>query len=151
MAIAYRITKTKYATDHSGQGAALYGGRWNSKSIAMLYASEYISLATLEVLANASNIQMKESFSLITYDIPDSLILHLDKSTLPASWKDYPLSSATREIGDSFIEDGKYMAMKVPSALITLEHNYLIHAGHKEIKRLKILVTTTFQFDERLV
>ena len=94
---------------------------------------------------------MTEPFSLITYNIPDSLITNLDKSLLPTSWKDYPLTSATSEIGDAFIEEGKYMAMKVPSAITILEHNYLINPGYKEINKLKIVSKTMFYFDERLV
>ena len=47
--IVYRITKSPYRKDLSGMGAKLYGGRWNSKGIPLIYCSESRALAYAEV------------------------------------------------------------------------------------------------------
>ena len=56
MITAWRITKT---TDirkaFSGEGSRLYGGRWNSKGIAVDYAAATRSLAMLEILVHMRN------------------------------------------------------------------------------------------------
>ena len=50
--IVYRITNSLYSNDITGTGAKLMGGRWNSKGVPLLYVSEHISLAVLEMLVN---------------------------------------------------------------------------------------------------
>ena len=44
----------KYRPD-SGKGAALYGGRWNSVGIEVVYTSSHISLAILEILVRQAH------------------------------------------------------------------------------------------------
>ncbi len=48
----YRFTHKKFAGELSGTGARLVGGRWNPVGVSVVYTSESISLALLEVLAN---------------------------------------------------------------------------------------------------
>jgi RES domain-containing protein len=55
--ILYRFAHRKFAKDLSGTGARLKGGRWNPPGIPVIYTSENISLALLEILANAQTIE----------------------------------------------------------------------------------------------
>ncbi|MBK7637232.1 MAG: RES family NAD+ phosphorylase [Saprospiraceae bacterium] len=48
----YRICRSKYSNDLSGEGAKLYGGRWNRPGIAALYTSESRALALLELIVH---------------------------------------------------------------------------------------------------
>ena len=51
--VAWRIFKPKHeATAFTGEGARLYGGRWNSKGTSMVYAASSQSLAALELLVH---------------------------------------------------------------------------------------------------
>ena len=51
MRTGWRIVKTKYAAQaFDGEGARLYGGRWNSPGLRMVYNSENVALAALEIL-----------------------------------------------------------------------------------------------------
>ena len=53
MVTAYRIFKSKHAARwFDGEGAFLFGGRWNSPGTRLLYASSALSLAALEMLVN---------------------------------------------------------------------------------------------------
>jgi len=46
--LVYRIGRTKYADDLKGEGAGLFGGRWNNKTVGCVYASETRALGLLE-------------------------------------------------------------------------------------------------------
>ena len=52
----WRIVSVRHARApseaFSGRGAELFGGRWNAKGTAMVYASESIALAALETLVH---------------------------------------------------------------------------------------------------
>lgn len=49
--ITYRIVRQKYA-DLAGEGARLYGGRFNPIGIPAVYSSQSISLSLLEILVH---------------------------------------------------------------------------------------------------
>jgi RES domain-containing protein len=45
----YRQSKAKFSNDLSGKGAVQSGGRWNSKGVAVAYASGSRALCTTEI------------------------------------------------------------------------------------------------------
>src|ERR1700739_4951597 len=50
---AWRITRARKSAEAlSGEGARIYGGRWNSPGIRMVYTAGSRSLAILEILAH---------------------------------------------------------------------------------------------------
>jgi RES domain-containing protein len=53
-------------------------------------------------------------------------------------------------IGDKFLKDSKFLVLKVPSATVQGEFNYLINPRHKNFDQIKILKIENFNFDERL-
>ena len=53
----YRIGKNKYIKDLSGDGARLYGGRWNYQGYRVLYASESLALAILEYITKTGAVE----------------------------------------------------------------------------------------------
>jgi RES domain-containing protein len=147
----YRLSKEKYKTDLSGKGAELAGGRWNSKGIPMLYTSESRALCTAEIAVHTPLGILPTDYHLVTIEIPDTFeILELDTTTLPSDWKTSPPLGSTQDLGDEFINHGKYLIMKVPSAVIQGDFNYLFNPMHKLISEVKIKATEPFEFDERL-
>ena len=145
----YRFTSERYKNDISGQGARLYGGRWNSKGIPAVYTSESISLSLLEVLAHAVQYDdLKKSF-LMTLSVPDDASVYkIPVAKLDSLWitdTDY-----TKFIGDAFLRDNKYLLLQVPSAVVKTEFNYIINPLHKNFKKLKLVSSKLFEFDSRL-
>ena len=72
----YRITKDRYANDLSGNGARLYGGRWNSKGVPVVYAGEHRSLCLLEFLVHVPPDVLPSDMSMVTIRIPGGLPLY---------------------------------------------------------------------------
>jgi RES domain-containing protein len=148
---AWRILKTRYSADaFSGEGARLYGGRWNSSGIAMVYTAGSKSLATLELLVHVENTSVLPSFSICPVDFDDSLVELLDPATLPPDWRQSPLPISLQAVGDDWISRGSAVVLRVPSAVIESEYNYLINPAHLDFKKLVIGSKEVFM-DPRLI
>jgi RES domain-containing protein len=148
---AWRIVKTRFEADaFSGEGARLYGGRWNSPGISMVYVAASKSLATLELLVHLDNSSVLASYSVCTVDFDESLIESLDPATLPSDWRESPAPRSLQLIGDDWISRGSSVVLSVPSAIIDTENNYLINPAHKNFKKLMIGKMEMFKIDHRL-
>jgi RES domain-containing protein len=147
--IIYRFADSKFKDDLSGEGARLYGGRWNSQGSAMLYATEHISLGVLEIMVNHRLIEnSKSNFYLIELEIPYEAIKTLSNTSLKEKW--YDDNEYTQFIGDQFLQDTSIWILRVPSAVIAEEHNFIINPTHKGFKQLKHKQSRPYDIDKRL-
>jgi RES domain-containing protein len=147
--IVYRLATASYKDDLSGTGAKLYGGRWNSVGIPILYSTENISLAVLEILVRADKHTIPDSYHLIKINIPTTIeTVLISKEKLKKGWKND--IGYTQWMGDEFIKSNQGLLLKVPSAIVDEENNYLLNSNHKDFQRVKILKTSIFRFDKRL-
>ena len=147
--IVYRLSLDVYKDDVTGTGAKLYGGRWNSAGVPALYSTESISLAVLEILVRIDRKNIPLHHYLLQIEIPDTEIpISIPKSKLKAGWKDdLPL---TQWIGSEFLNAGDAMILKVPSAIVEEEHNFILNPRHPHFKKVKIVSAKKFVFDTRL-
>lgn len=146
--ILYRIVKCAYA-DLSGTGARLYGGRWNSEGRSMVYLASSRSLAVLEALVHLSPTNLPDGFCIMTIDAPDD-VLEISFKQLPKNWNEYPEHNILKQIGNDFLIKQKHLLLKVPSAIVKEEFNYLLNPLHKDAALVKIISTQPFTFDQRL-
>lgn len=151
MRTVFRLSKEEYANTLSGYGASIYGGRWNSKGIEVIYTSESRALAMAELLVHLPLGLLPKNYKIISVNIPDELkIKAVNFKDLPKNWNKFPFSDVTSSIGDEFIREGKYPILKVPSAIIKDEFNYLINPHHKDFNKIKLLKVEDFIFNDRL-
>lgn len=149
--IVYRLSKKVYASDLSGKGAELCGGRWNSRGMAMLYTCESRALCTTEIAVHTPLGILPTDFYIISIEIPASIkIKILANEELNEGWDIFPHSAITQKIGDNFLQENKYCVLKVPSAIVQDEYNYLLNPKHKDFNKIKIKNSKPFQFDKRL-
>lgn len=149
--IIYRLSKIKYANTLSGIGAAISGGRWNSKGTEMIYAAENRSLAMSEVFVHLTIQIIPYDFMILSIYIPESVEIETLKiKELPENWKDYPPSSNTQLIGDNFIRKNKFAVLRVPSVITKDEYNFLINPYHQNFHQIKIINKEPFLFNSRL-
>ncbi len=147
--IVYRITNSIYSNDISGTGAKLMGSRWNSKGIPMLYTTEHISLAVLEMLVHTNFKDYAIELDLLTIQIPPSAVIaEINVKKLKKSWIDD--LAYTRFIGDEFIKNKQDLLLKVPSAVINEEFNCLVNPSHPDFRKVKIIKKRAFKTDDRL-
>ena len=149
--VVYRISECRYIKSLSGVGAALFGGRWNSKDVYMVYTSQSGALAMLEAIVHIGKVPKPGLYCMATIEIPDDSIETLKLEMLPAEWQNNPPPNNLKSIGDRFIESNKYAALKVPSVFITDEHNYLLNPAHPEFKKVRITSEKPIRIDNRLL
>ena len=147
--ITYRLTTGKFANDISGTGAKIHGGRWNPVGLAGLYTSQYISLTILEILVRATRATSPNSYTLTSFEIPDNSIYQIQLSKLKNEWK-YDLNY-TQGIGEDFLTDNQSLCLKVPSAIVPQENNFLLNPLHRDFKRVKIIASELLELDKRLI
>ncbi len=144
----FRITLSKWVQKLVASG---YPGRWNSKGVFMIYSSGSRALASLENLVHRSGEGLNNTFSTIVMEIPNDLeIEQIEMKNLPNDWFEYENYTVCQKIGDNWIENGKSCILRVPSAIIKMEFNYLINPNHKDFNKIKILNIEKFEFDPRL-
>ncbi|MFW6246026.1 MAG: RES family NAD+ phosphorylase [Tangfeifania sp.] len=149
--IVYRLSKEKYCNDLSGKGAEISGGRWNSKGTAIIYTSGSRALCTAEVAVHTPIGMIPEDYFLVEIEFPDDIdIGEISVLQLSAHWNQFPHSQETQKIGDQFIGQNKFLVLKVPSAVVQGDSNYLINPQHADFPKVKIKKTELFSFDERL-
>lgn len=152
MISAWRLSKARYArTAFDGEGARVNGGRWNSIGTRVAYASESIALATLEVLVGLQNTRVLPAYALVGIEFPEELVATLPADRLPPDWQHHPPLPASQRIGDRWIADGRSALLRVPSAVVAAEHNYLLNPRHADFGRVRIRRPRAIELDPRLL
>lgn len=146
----YRIADCAYINDLSGKGAALHGGRWNSKDVYVVYTAESPALALLEAVVHIGRIPVR-NYCMLTLEIPADKTKTVKTEQLPANWHSNPAPDILRKWGDEFVEANKYLALLVPSVIMPEEHNFLLNPGHLDFRKIKITGSRTISIDDRLL
>lgn len=149
--LVYRISKCDFIHDLSGLGASLFGGRWNSKGIPMLYTAGSTSLSMLEAIVHVKGTVLNNYCQAII-KIPDNSILDYNINSLPSNWNVHPAPICLKTIGDAFIVQHKAIALKLPSAIVPNEYNFLLNPLHQNFQEhVKIVDAKAVTFDPRLL
>ncbi|MGH7708446.1 MAG: RES family NAD+ phosphorylase [Vulcanimicrobiaceae bacterium] len=147
----FRVFDARFAdAPLTGEGAALAGGRWNSRGIPIVYTSTTLALALLEIMANARRrIPPDKVFTVV--DLPEGVhIENLSLDTLPPNWYKSPAPSALQKIGDHWATQCESVALVVPSAVARIENNVLLNPAHPAFARLMIGAPSEIPVDARL-
>ena len=148
--LVYRLGKTEFSRDLSGQGAKLYGGRWNNVGTACLYTSQSRALAILEYSVNVSVQFIQKDLSFTVIEIDDKSIFEINKNELPVNWSVIPTPSSTKIFGSNLMLNSGYPILRVPSVIIDKEYNFLLNPSYIANNVFRILDVEPFQFDFRI-
>lgn len=148
----WRICKERYAdTAFDGEGARRVGGRWNSRGNPVVYTSENLSLAALELLVHLDVVEAPPHFVAIPADIPESADIEaVGADELPDDWRRAPGHPELKRLGDTWLHSEVTIAMRVPSVVVPDESNYLLNPEHPEFSSIDIGEARPFEFDRRL-
>jgi RES domain-containing protein len=149
--IVWRITTARRArTAFSGEGARLYGGRWNPKGVPLVYCAESRALAMLEMLVQDEPLRAR--YVAIPATLPDGMAIErVDRAKLPSDWRALRRAADLRTIGAAWAESKRTAVLAVPSAVLPEETNYLLNPLHTEFKRVRMGKPSTLVTDVRLL
>lgn len=147
----FRLSRKKYSSELSGIGASKSGNRWNTKGTEIVYCANSRALAMAEVSVHISLATLPKDFVMMEINIPKSISIQTVKEKdLPENWNDFPHFRKTQKIGDDFIYSKKKCVLKVPSAVVKGDYNYLLNPHHQDFRKIKIMNTSVFPFDRRI-
>jgi len=155
---AYRISKEPNpAKAFSGQGAKDWGGRWNSRGVAVVYTAAHRSLSILEVLvhvkggAGTGKVEISAPFYIFTVSFDSALVEELPMSSLPAEWNSEPPTAASQSFGDAWVSAASSPVLAVPSVIVPEEHNYILNPNHRHFIEIQIGSPAVCAVDPRLL
>lgn len=145
-----------YANDLSGIGGLYAAGRWHKKGNRVVYASESISLAAWERFVHITDYRnLPSDLVVVTIYIPDDIeIKEVPGHILVPGWNtsepyDF-FKKETIKFGTRFLKENAHLLLKVPSAVVKSEYNYLLNPNHPDIKRCRIEKIEPFTFNGRI-
>jgi RES domain-containing protein len=150
---AWRIEKAeRAAVAAKGLGAFNVGGRWNRPGRYAIYTGEHLSLALLEILVHAPDPeQRKRPRVRIHLSIEPDAIEEISLDQLPRTFGPTTPFELTQDIGDPWLDAKKFVALKVPSAIVPVEFNYVLNPLHPDFSSaVKWEKPAALALDERL-
>ena len=149
--VGWRIVKEKHAkTAFSGEGARIFEGRWNSAGIRMVYCSEHLSLAALEILVHTQPTSVRDKFRAFRVVFEQALMETIDLKKLPKGWDAQPPSAASKGVGDEWVDSGRSAVLALPSVLVPVERTFLLNPKHRDFGKIRISDAGHFALDPRL-
>lgn len=149
--VCWRLAKERHAeTAFDGEGARIYGGRWNSPGRRVVYTSGSLALAALETLVHLDTALPLPRFIAFSLQLPRE---EIEQASLPHNYASdglLPSLQETRRLGDHWIDEGRHLALLVPSVIVPQEFNLLLNPLHPRFPRLSIAAPVAFNLDARL-
>jgi RES domain-containing protein len=135
----------------SGEGPFRIGGRWTPPGVRVVYVAESRSLAAMEVLVHhiGTEVFALTRWTVIPVDVPDAVIEI--PARLPDIWRAEPPMGAVQDFGARWVRECRSAVLRVPSAVVSGEFNYLLNPAHPDFKRLQIGRAEPFAFDTRIM
>ena len=152
MTRAWRLTRAAYANSAmTGEGARLYGGRWNPKGLAVVYLAESLPLAALEVLVHTRSPEDLADFVKLPVSFPTELVETLDLTLLPPDWCSSPPPASLKVFGEQWLGKGRSALLQVPSVVVPEASNLLLNPLHPDMAVVVVGDPMSFEFDPRLL
>jgi len=147
----WRICRQAHASGaFSGEGARLYGGRWNSEGVRVVYTSTSLALAAIETFVHLEPILQPDDLVSVEAEIPDDLAAErLSLKALPRKWRELG-NESLKAFGDRWARARSTIALHVPSAAIPGEWNVLLNPEHSDFRKIKVEKPEPFEFDLRM-
>ncbi len=147
----WRITTARFAAAaFSGEGARLYGGRWNPKGWEVVYTAQSQSLALLELMVQDD--PLRAHYVRIPAQLPVGLPeTRIEAAQLPEGWRTLGGRGAIQALGQAWLQEGTTAVLNVPSAVLPAERNFLLNPRHPDFARIAIGAPQSLQTDTRLL
>lgn len=147
----WRLTRNNHLLP-DGEGARLYGGRWNFPKTAIVYTSSTLSLAVLEYLVHLDTDLIPNNVVSLGAHIPPTVsVTTIALASLPLDWREMHADPPLQHIGSNWALSNSTAVLQVPSAIIPSEFNLLLNPNHPDFQLITWSTPLPFTLDPRLI
>jgi len=155
MLTGWRIAAPDYSSSVkemlSGEGAFLFGGRWNNKGTRVVYLGTSLAQASMELLVHLGRNDVLKTYKKLSVAFDESLMQHIDLTDLPGDWASPSMTASVQRVGDTWVAGEASLILQVPSAAVVGEYNYLFNPEHPDADKAIYGVITPYGFDPRIL
>lgn len=148
---AFRISREEYSKILSSSGSA---NRWNLKGQFVLYTGSSRSLSSLELVVHKGAVKPALQYKVMVISIADDdyLMKQIKINDLPTDWRSFAAYSILQKIGSEWYNKQESLVLKIPSAVIPLEYNYIINTEHPSFhKKVSLVRNEDYFWDSRIL
>lgn len=151
MVTSWRVVREGFATRAlDGEGARVWGGRWNSAGRAVVYTAATTSLGLLEKMVHADE-GLPLFYVTISVTFGAGLVEKVEPGRLPVDWRTLPAPFTLKQIGDEWVDSMRSCILEVPSVIVPHESNFVLNPMHPEFSSIEIGEPVDLEVDSRLV
>ena len=136
-------TRTYWADDISGGGAAKEQGRWDEHQQPVVYCAPSIAIAVLETAAHVND----AGLPLNKYVVEMAMRLETEVASLPTTWDAIPAGMASVEVGSKWLASLSSPILMVPSVIVPEEFATLINPRHPASKAISARSIRKFDYN----
>jgi RES domain-containing protein len=147
----WRLYRAQHGPGLDGAGGLFSEGRWHTRRERVVYFGASAAIVVLERLAHTDPDLLPSDLRLGYFRFPQEIVvLDVEKLlVLPDDWTRH--EDLTREVGKTWRQQGTSCLLKVPSAILPEENNFVFDPRHPAAQDLRLTKERPFQFDPRLV
>ena len=146
----FRISSEQYSHRLTSSGSE---NRWNKRGQFVIYTGWQRSLSSLELVVHRKSIIPSLNYKVMVIHFPDddSLVKQIYLRDLPINWRTMSAYPVLQDIGSTWYNNQESLILKVPSAVIPWEHNYIFNFKHPDfISKISLVNTENYFWDGRL-
>ena len=150
MITSWRVVRQDFVVRaFDGEGARVWGGRWNSAGCAVVYTSATTSLGLLEKLVH-TDASLLPFYATISVTFGADLVEMLEPGGLPASWRSFPAPHELQRVGDAWVDSMRSCILEIPSVIVPHESNFILNPKHPDFSSIQIGDPIDLDVDARL-
>lgn len=135
----------------SGEGARLFGQRWNPPGLPAIYTGTSFAVCLLEILVHANRKTPPSAARYVEATVPDSISREVFDPASHPGWDDPRSTSVAQAFGRAWIEKGRSALLLVPSVVTAgRDTNVVVNPDHADAKRISVGPETAVSLDRRL-
>jgi len=135
----------------SGEGARLFGQRWNPPGLPAIYAGTSFALCLVEMLVHANRKTPPSAARVVEAVVPDDVSREtLDLRAAPG-WDDPHDVSVAQAAGRDWLQSRRSALLVVPSVVTAgRDMNVVVNPAHPDAARISVGPETAVALDRRL-
>ncbi|HVY14879.1 MAG TPA: RES domain-containing protein [Rhodopila sp.] len=135
----------------SGEGARLFGQRWNPPGLPAIYTGTGFAVCLLEVLVHANRKTPPSAARFVEAIVPDNVTRETFDPAAYPGWDNPRDASVAQAYGRGWIESGRSALLIVPSVVTAgRDTNVIVNPDHPDSRRITVGPDHPVTLDPRL-